>query len=492
MHRFGSKTDKQQTKNARLLSSLKSSSLLLLSTIGLLYTLLAVSVSSELLQQVVAYQDAAIIYIALGTLIVLGFSRAMRWSWPVYVEEPLILIFAWALLSILLGSYTICGDGIAISSSSSALEDTTIEHTNESLAMAEYIHGMDDTQQHAMETPDNDDDEHSPTDLSQWMTRQADHYSVMAASCNAYAFNIVYSVVVLLTLLCSALCDVRNYWAALLFRVVTVVLFLGVILIPTTCNRYKLLDPNVVILKVVICFMLWLYCHYKRNTEELLERHYGQSLQSLSENLATLQSNNQLSSSRRNRALVEQLNNNSHIPTQLFDVLERVCLFMEKSRHTDRVTSSPIRHSSHAKDDDDDDSSEDDSEGDDDDDGNTTDTPDKARMRRLKTQREEVRRLCRVNDVYYTDTWFVKLLSWKNRGFSRHASAIQDLVNTAWVLFVCPPFLLFVFLELMWLLWRIRVDEYELMACEQMHTILHEYTDKVPRDLAIISVYDGR
>lgn len=449
MLRTDSKSGGKHAKNARLLESLKSYRFLMLCLLAHLYTLLLVSVSAEF--ETAQYHELVATYVALGTVLVLGLSRAMRWSWPLFIEDTLIIIFLWALLSILFGTYTVCNQSGTVGGAG---------------VKAVVVHQVSDTA-------------HADQDSMQaWLQ----HYRAMASSCDTELFNAMYSLLVLVLLLCAVLVDLRNYWVSVLFGVATGVLLLGAVLVPTNCSRFQLLDLNTLLLKVTLYNLVWYLNHHRRVSEEVVANNYALAMRSLGENLRALADTVPLR--HKHARLVAELDDHSVTPVQLFERLRRLCHYLQQWRQRalpERVTSTPSKRGGTIggldASDDESSSSEEAAEL------APADESLEARIQRgrlvaLREQSAELRKLQRVNNAFYTDTWFVHWLSWKNRAYSRHMMRMIDLARTAWILFVCPWFLLAVAVEVVWLLWHIRVNEAELQATAQMTELTRLYGEK--------------
>ncbi len=465
MPRTGSKSDSKRAKNVRLLDSIKSFPFLLLGVLALLYTLLLLSVSAEVEAQAGAYHDTLVTYVALATVIVLGLSRLLRWSWPLYVEDTLIVIFAWALLSILVGNYTVCGDSTGGVASLQMPPPPLVNETEPDSML--IVHSL--AASHIDETD---------SDLELWLQ----NYKAMATGCNAEAFNLFYSLLVLGVLLCAALSDLRLYWVSLFFRLATFLLLVVAVLIPTACNRYRLLEPNALILKVTLYFVIWYLNYHRRTTERVLENNYVLCARSLAPNLQALGAEK-----RSHQRLLQELEQRCATPVQLFERLDRLWRYLrEAQNHVQQQRQRPTSHPRRRRivneldieSGDEDEQSFSDS-GDDDEPAQSLDeVMHRSRLSTLKEQSREMRKLQRVNDAFYNDTWVAHWLSWKNRAYSTRLLPLLDLARTAWILFVCMAFLPLAALEALWLLWHIRLNETELQACAQMTELLVIYGDK--------------
>lgn len=470
MPRVISKSDSRRAKNVRLLDSIKTFPFLLLGVLALLYTLLLLTLSGEVEAQAAAYHDLIVIYVALATVLVLALSRLMRWSWPLYIEDTLIVIFAWALLSILLGNFVVCGD-----TGSSVLNIPLQDNETDNQMLV--VHSLKESH------IDDDEEGEETSTLSLWIQ----NYHAMASGCNGEAFNIFYSLLVLGVLLCAALVDVRNYWISLFFRIFTFLLLIVAALIPTACNRYRLLDINTLILKITLYFVVWYLNYHRRTTERVLENNYILCLRSLAPNLRALGTD-----SKRHERLLRELEDRCNSPVQLFERMDRLWRLLKEMRSSNGQ--SPTRPTSHPargrrsrinmldteSDGDESRSEEDESEQEEDEMEfhSLEESLKRTSLNTLHEQSREMRKLQRVNDAFYTDTWLAHLLSWKNRDYTSQLLPLLDLARTAWILFVCLAFLPVVALEVLWLLWHIRLNEAELQACAQMTELLLVYGEK--------------
>ena len=469
MPRADSKSDGKRAKNARLFESIKSYRFLLLCVLAHLYTLLLVSVSGEFEQQ--QYHELAITYIALGSVLALGLSRAMRWSWPLFIEDTLIIIFVWALLSVLFGSYTVCNQSGTIGGTALGAPINVSDPAAQGDEIV-VVHSLEES--HIAETPDGG----NVDDLTYWLQR----YRTMTSTCDEQLFNAMYSLLVLGLLVAAVLVDLRNYWVSVLFGLATGALLLVAVLVPTNCSRFQLLDLNMLILKVTLYNLVWYLNHHRRITEDIVANNYMLTMRSLVPTLRALAT----PTSRKEERLMRELDERSATPVNLFDRLRRLLRYTEKldeKAECARPTSSPSRTRRlrvRALDADSGDESE--SSSDDEEDMGEDESLEalqrRGRARALCEQSRELRKLQRVNDAFYNNTWFVHWLSWKNRAYNRHALRMLDLARTVWILLVCPWFLLAVAPEVLWLLWHIRINEAELQATAQMAELSHLYGER--------------
>jgi hypothetical protein len=63
---------------------------------------------------------------------------------------------------------------------------------------------------------------------------------------------------------------------------------------------------------------------------------------------------------------------------------------------------------------------------------------------------------------YYKDFWLTRLVSWKNRYYREVINYVIDIARTIWILTICPIYLIFVGIVILWILYYIRINSNEL------------------------------
>ena len=475
MHTLDLKHAKKQIKNGRLFDAIKSYQFLLLAVIAHIYILLLVSVSAELHDFLDVSHDVVINYVAVATLIVILISRSLRWSWPLLVEDTFIVILVWILLGDLIGFHDWHHHTMMMLQQQVPEPDAVIHALSEEAAVAAVSAvGAAGATHRLMYS------------VAQWTQDQ-----------NEVGLELLYSLLVLAMLVCSLLTDVRNYVVSLFFRMMTVLLLVPVILLPSSCNRFKHLDLNVIILKITLYNILWYYNNVKRLTERVLENNYTTGLDALwllwqeeqrSGDSGKGRRRGRLREARRDATEAARSLDKPATPVELLDRMKRLCRPYEEElteltsvprrrRRTKRSAESrgplnPLRDSDEEAEE----SSDDD--GDDEEDDAAEETAleretRKDRLRLMTQQKGVLVDLCQVSDSYWT-----RLLSWKNRTYTRNMMRVVDLVRTAWILVICPLYLVLVLLQVLWCLWHIRTNTTEIRESNKMCKLLQIYSEK--------------
>ncbi len=273
MRPHDSKDAKSAQKSARLWDAVRSYQYLVLGVLAHLYVLLLVTLASE--AQLIGVDAQALVnYVALASLIVLIVSRALRWSWPMLLEEALLVLFLWVLLSSLLAAHAPC------LTLSSVATDATLDTGPPSLPLALLPQqaGDNDTVSVASVAPADDVVVHSLDEDAAVPLHTALWGHLSGASCASEPFDQLYSALCVLLALCAFAVDVRHYWLSLLFRGATLLLLVLVAVLPSQCALFSLGDLNVLIVKLTLYNALWFLGHYARMTQQLLGRTYATAL----------------------------------------------------------------------------------------------------------------------------------------------------------------------------------------------------------------------
>lgn len=266
-----SKLTKKTHKNEQILRTIKSYEYLLYGIIAHIYILFLICLSTEL---DIIYHDFILNYAVIASLVILLISRSMRWTWPIFIEETLIVILLWILLSSLLGAFhSLCA-----------------EH-NETMALTIEELGL----------------------------------------CDLTLFNMIYSFICLLLVLSAFFIDIRPYFISCLFRFIGLLCLLLIIILPSSCNRFQWIHPNELIIKITLYNIIWYYNSQRRNTENALFSIYKLTTLGMQHTIASAgyQLNVQQQQRRHiNQRKVKELPLNH--PAILFDRIQQISRYIEE------------------------------------------------------------------------------------------------------------------------------------------------------------------
>lgn len=394
-----SKLTKKLQKNEQRLLTVRSYEYLLYGAIAHIYILTLICISTELESD---QRDLILNYTAMASLVIVFISRSLRFTWPIYIEESLIVILLWVLLSNLLGAFhSVC---MAYKGKESASGG-----------------GSQDEEGHTM------------------MALTIEQIGL----CDLAFFNTIYSFVCILLAIAAFLIDFKPFFLSLLFRIIGILSFLLVILLPSSCNQFQWLHPSELIIKITLYNIVWFINSHRRNTEQVLYGLYR---------LATLSLQYRITNAGypicRQRASLRRVKENTlpsitH-PVLLFERTQQIMRCIEEYVEVDLRDESVLE-------------------------GDT-----------LLLQREVgvYMNMMRLQRRYNQDTYLLRILSWKNRAYTANVLYLIDVARTLWILLICPFYLPLVFFEIAWSLWHIRQNAMELKELRGHAKVLYIYTER--------------
>lgn len=438
--------------------------------------------------------DAVLSSISVLTIIVLYISFAMELTWPMRVEETLIIILLWSLLSNVgsgllfdaqcqpqyhhagfsadgmpsaqqpppppgtAGSHTTV-QSLRVTADESPGDDIDVDTDDESVIIVKPHSGVGGESDpiHANSHPNN-------------------HHHGTHANCGNWAmFDIWFSLLCVFSSLLSLLCDTKNYYLSVLFKTLSVCITVLIFLVPIRCNRFRLMSIEVLILKITLYNIVWNMNRFKRITETLIGKNYmtGVALvkryQTMYSRIDTAPSPQQqrttmpvrrpasqqhhdysdsesdydYASQKRRRTVSTpspQLyadDTNMAVPVALFALVDTVQYELDPVRRRlhKRAREAEQRHQPHL--------------------AAPLISP---QERAISEQLANFETLAETNRRYNT-AWFA---SWKNRYYGERIVYLFDIASTIWILAICPIYLFTVVILLFWLAYYIRINMREL------------------------------
>ena len=285
-----SKLSKKLDKSHQILRTVKSYEYLLYGIIAHIYILFLICLSTEL---ELIERDLILNYAAMISLVVLILSRSLKWTWPIFIEETLIVILLWILMSNFLGAFqSLC--------------------TQQQQQQQQQVEGI----------------EYSHND-SMIMTVENMHHF-----CNLDLFNIIYSFICILLVLSSFLLDFKHYIVSFFFRFIGFLCLLLIIFLPSSCNRFQWIHPNELIIKITLYNIVWYYNSKKRNIEAALFSLYKLSTLGTEHTLTDAgykysSSSSPLMRGRRHHVVNEETRDVTN-PSILFNRIQNIGHFIEE------------------------------------------------------------------------------------------------------------------------------------------------------------------
>lgn len=421
---MSSKNTKKRKKEDASLNLITKFPYFTLGNLSHIFILLLLTLSGELSRSLEVDYATLLQIISIITLVFLTIIYAMRWTYPLYNEVPLLVILVWIILSTQISLYCICchESTPAIHHHGFSLKSIAPGERKEEWEAEEFL--LSDGEEEEAEEGEDD-----------WHGRKYVKMKVVVTEeeegeewkCSQENFSYVYSLMGIALFLVSSMIDIRNYYLSLLNRAITlfmvILLLVLMILSPASCSQFNLLEGNsfILILRITLYNILWFVAHYKSETESVLFSHYKEALRKSHRSpLSSLP--------RQERIRVSDL---ADIPTTILRELERVLVSLRKigpsleERERDREEGEVVT--------------------------------------RGQVFNKDLIKLIEVNHFFSDNAWFIGVLSWKNRYCGRETQRVFDIIQTLWVLIV-PPLWLIVFslLSLVWYLYQIHTNCHEL------------------------------
>lgn len=428
-------------------------------------------------------RDMTFTFISVFTLIMLFISYSLELTWPMRIEETLIIILVWSLLGNLSVGYIhqevpcdIHGEPVHEHYHSDVMTVTTEHDENPPPPPPLYHESVENETIISVATVV----VHKTTGAT---TPKYNAASTMIKShCGWSLFNIYFSILCVISPFVSFLCDTKNYYLSFIFRGISVTLTILIFLVPIACNRFKLMSVEVLILKITLYNIAWNMNRFKRITEGLIGDNYSKGITIIKSFITThpvVPTRNNLTSRRRLQQQQQQRQRQ---------------LRNKKKRRGDDSESEDESSSSSSEE-------SDESESDDEMRGLTlrqTKSPQiifqqidnisaDIKKRNKKQERQQIPQqinnfesLSKTNRKYRAGCLF----SWKYRSYNNAIIYLIDISRTAWILAICPIYLFIVVLLLLWLAYYIRINIKELEATSNtisiMSVLYKKRNDPVP------------
>ena len=432
--------------------------------------------------------DAVLSSISVLTIVVLYISFTMELTWPMRIEETLIIILLWSLLGNV-------GSGLLFDTSCQQYHHHT-GFSSDGMPSAQQPPPSPPQTAHAVhvtadESPGGADDIDVDTDdarviiVKPYTTHAGEPGSVHATSnhhnnnnnngCGSWAmFDIWFSLLCVFSSLLSLLCDTKNYYLSALFKTLSVGITVLIFLVPIRCNRFRLMGIEVLILKITLYNIVWNMNRFKRITETLIGKNYMtgvelvQRYQSIVERLETpvvvsqQQQQQQYTTMPMRRAQQHDYSDsesdydttgnnkrrrtsfqtsydetNTAIPSTLFALVDTLQNDLDPVRRRlyKRAHEAEKRRQPHLS-------------------GPLISHHERA----VSDQLDSFDALAETNRRY-SMAWFA---SWKNRYYGERIVYLFDIASTIWILAICPIYLFTVVILLFWLAYHIRINMREL------------------------------
>lgn len=420
---LGSKASKKRIKAAAWLDVVAGNAYLFAGVLCHIAVLILLSVVLEFHAVSAARYESLLDLLAIIGVIGLVIVLSMRWTYPMSNEEPLIILLVWILLSSrITATHCFCCRPPAptgLDAAALAAEGAVVHH-------------------------------HAPVDPEEVDFMLA-AWQLLVDECRAESFNFVYSLLCVVLVLASFLTELRSYWVSLLFRLVSGVLLGAVVLLlivsPSLCSKFSIRvdDGFATVARITLFNCIWWINHYRRATERLLESDYAEAALHTTERLATK------SDAPQRRTTT---------PRGLFLYIAKLVRYLDTSESAAQpvapltTTSTPARHPllPLARADDE-----------------LRGLPPRLEPERAvgETLAEILAGLAQLSHAYSSGL-LSGVVSWKNRAHSKHVLHLLDLAHTVWLLVVCPHWLLLAPLEILWLLYYVRLNTCELYETRRL------------------------
>ena len=209
-------------------------------------------------------RDMILNYVAVFTIIILYISYALKLTWPMRIEEALIIILIWSLLGNL---------GVGYVHHEVSCDEPLDHHHDDPLHPYGAAATAEDVENEgaAVVIHTTKDDAVPPQPMS-----------VMAAirtPCGWSFFNIYFSLLCIVCSLLAFLCDTNSYCFSFLCRAGAMILTILIFLVPIACNRFRLMTIDVLILKITLYNIVWNMNRFKGITENLIGENYAKGIQ---------------------------------------------------------------------------------------------------------------------------------------------------------------------------------------------------------------------
>lgn len=380
-------------------------------------------------------------YFSIIMIILLYISLSLKFTWPIRIEETLIIILLWMLISNTFNTQCHCCTTATTTSASA---------TSANAAPAAAAAATTTTNTVTLTSNETITTATTPSSMCQWEW-----------------FSIVYSVICIVTAILSFLSDIKNRLIATMVRFSSFALMMFIIFIPVSCNQFRFVDINVLIIKITFYNIIWLMNRYMRFTENVLESEYKKCFDILKDYDITFtkkQKKKSASSNKRENgpeldlitASKEELMTLS--PRHLFETIQHIgCKLNQKDlvfKSDPSKLSTLIRFKNKKA----------------------------SNNFNASSQISLIQKIHTIAMCYARDLWGTRLISWKNNPiYNDLVNYLIDISRTIWILAICPVYLFIVIFFILWLLYYIRVNANELkhvLLIRKVMDIIHE--NKIP------------
>ncbi len=449
-------------------------------------------------------------YFCIFSIIVLCISIARQWSWPIKVDEALLVVFLWVLITNLLPrDCPCCADNTPPIEDLSVKQQPDVQTNQEKSVEKQDIDT--NTVVALVKEPDKAPAATAKKQQQQFksnpptMTSFLQYTAQAVNECNWPAFTIIYSLLAVAPMLVSFFINSRNIFVSYLSTIVSLVLMIGVTLIPISCNQFTLVNVNINLLKFTLYCIIWIINKQMRLTETVLSNEYQKSINLIYFYMDKRQgkdlddrliSNGTYEPEEEDKTGVNQhqkvvdygyqfypsnstapYSYNNHYkhqtpvppqkksyapskplvneePVKIFKTLERLDTNIRErndKKYRELFNSS------------------------------NTSTPQNRKKKapsapKILTNDDMIfnailAHLLLIYEVHQKSTdgrWLNSFFSWKNRFYDANLQNIYDLTRTIWILNVCPSFLAFIIIEYLIIIYNIRWNKNELAKIMEM------------------------
>lgn len=107
----------------------------------------------------------------------------------------------------------------------------------------------------------------------------ANSLTAMSHPCGWGQINVYFSLLCIVASLLSFLCDVDNRALSLFFRIVSLVLTALIFVLPIACNRFRMTSIGLLIIKITLYNIVWNMLRFKRIIQFIIEGLYRRSIE---------------------------------------------------------------------------------------------------------------------------------------------------------------------------------------------------------------------
>lgn len=377
-------------------------------------------------------KETLINYFAVFSIIILLISRSLKWTWPIFIEDALIVLCIWILLRNLIPKECLCCSApILIIHSTMANVTDGAAPTPNPMPPNTTINSNEDI------PPDRG----KKRDFIEEEDEESEH-------CPWHNFNIIYSVLCVIVMLSSFMMLARNYFISMFFTILAIVLMIFTSLVPVSCNQLNAVNANTNLIKFTFYSMIWFLNRRKHLSEQCLCAQYFKSFRILysyedcrqkhllcgvkhtkNSNKYRTKKKYTTTTLRHTEDVCDDIScfiegdQDCLIPRPLFDNLEELCKVVLNHRaRCEKAAATAISN-------------------------NNINTEHDHNVRHFAWQLHQIIKIQQINRSYNERRWFGNFFSWKHRFYDTDILHLFDLTKTIWILNVCPIFLLFVPLE---------------------------------------------